>query len=35
VVDIVKLRDQLASAGSAELATEMIRKPEEQSINWT
>jgi hypothetical protein len=35
VLDILKLRDQLASAGSAELATEMIRKPEEQSINWT
>jgi len=35
VVNIAKLRDQLASAGSAELATEMIRKPEEQSINWT
>ncbi|HYV13297.1 MAG TPA: hypothetical protein VE980_20500 [Pyrinomonadaceae bacterium] len=35
VVDIAKLRDQLLSAGSAELATEMIRKPEEQSIKWT
>jgi len=34
VVDIAKLRDQLLSAGSAELATEMIRKPEEQSIKW-
>ena len=35
VVDIAKLREQLLSAGSAELATEMIRKPEEQSIKWT
>lgn len=35
VVDVAKLKDQLASAGSAELATEMIRKPEEQSIKWT
>lgn len=35
VVDLAKLRDQLLSAGSAELATEMIRKPEEQSIKWT
>jgi len=34
VVNIAKLRDQLLSAGSAELATEMIRKPEEQSIKW-
>lgn len=34
VVDIAKLRDQLLSAGSAEMATEMIRKPEEQSIKW-
>ena len=35
VVDIAKLRDQLQSSGSAELATEMIRKPEQQDINWT
>jgi len=35
VVDIEKLRKELHSAGSAELATEMIRKPEEQSITWT
>ena len=35
VVEIEKLRKELESAGSAELATEMIRKPEEQSINWT
>lgn len=34
VVDIAKLQVELASAGSAELATEMIRKPEEQSITW-
>jgi hypothetical protein len=34
VVDIAKLRDQLQSSGSAELATEMIRKPEQQDINW-
>ena len=30
-----KLQVELASTGSAELATEMIRKPEEQSIKWT
>ena len=35
VVEVEKLRDRLASAGSAELATEMIRKPEEQSIKWS
>ncbi|HEU4769133.1 MAG TPA: hypothetical protein VFS77_17245 [Pyrinomonadaceae bacterium] len=35
VVDIAKLRDQLQSSGSAEFATEMIRKPEQQDINWT
>ena len=35
VVDIAKLRDQLESSGSAELATEMLRKPEQQDINWT
>ena len=34
VVDIASLRDQLASAGSAEFATQMIRMPEEQAINW-
>lgn len=34
VVDVLKLRDQLACSGSAELATEMIRKPEQQDINW-
>jgi hypothetical protein len=34
VVDIAKLQVQLASAGSAELAIRMIRKPEEQSITW-
>lgn len=34
VVNITKLRDELLSAGSAELATEMTRKPEQQSIQW-
>lgn len=34
VVDISKLQTQLTSAGSAEFATEMIRKPEQQSIKW-
>jgi hypothetical protein len=34
VVDISRLQTELASAGSAALATEMIRKPEEQSITW-
>ena len=34
VVDIAKLQQQLTSAGSAEFATEMIRKPEQQSIKW-
>jgi hypothetical protein len=34
VVDITKLQVELTTAGSAELATEMIRKPEEQSIAW-
>ena len=34
VVDIAKLHVQLASAGSAELAAQMIRKPEEQTIKW-
>lgn len=34
VVDVAKLQVELASTGSAELATEMIRKPEEQSIAW-
>jgi len=35
VVDIAKLREQLECSGSAELAIEMIRKPEQQDINWT
>ena len=35
VVDITKLREQLESSGSAEMATDMIRKPEQQDINWT
>jgi hypothetical protein len=34
VVDITRLQVELTTAGSAELATEMIRKPEEQSIAW-
>jgi hypothetical protein len=34
VVDIAKLREQLECSGSAELATQMIRKPEQQDINW-
>jgi hypothetical protein len=34
VVDIAKLQEQLTTAGSAEFATQMIRKPEEQSITW-
>lgn len=34
VVDLAKLREQLACNGSAELAVEMIRKPEQQDINW-
>lgn len=34
VVDISKLQEQLTTAGSAEFATEMIRKPEQQSIKW-
>ena len=34
VVDITKLQEQLTTTGSAEFATQMIRKPEELSINW-
>ena len=34
VVDISRLQTELASPGSAALATEMIRKPEEQTITW-
>jgi hypothetical protein len=34
VVEIAKLQDQLTTTGSAELATQMIRRPEEQSIKW-
>jgi hypothetical protein len=34
VVDIAKLLAQLECSGSAELATQMIRKPEQQDINW-
>ncbi len=35
VVNIAKLREQLESSGSAEMATDMIRQPEQQDINWT
>ena len=35
ILDIAKLGVQLESSGSAEMATEMIRKPEQQDINWT
>ena len=34
VVDVAKLQQELTSTGSAEFATEMILKPEEQSIKW-
>jgi len=34
VVAIAKLGEQMTSAGSAEFATQMIRRPEEQSIRW-
>ena len=34
VVAIAKLGEQMTSAGSAEFATQMIRRPEEQSIKW-
>lgn len=34
VVEIAKLQEQLKSTGSAEFATQMIRRPEEQSIKW-
>jgi hypothetical protein len=34
VVDITNLQVELTTTGSAELATEMVRKPEEQSIAW-
>jgi hypothetical protein len=35
VVDISKLQAALASAGSADFATQMIVKPEEQTITWS
>ena len=35
VVDITKLQGALASSGSADFATQMILKPEEQSITWS
>jgi hypothetical protein len=34
VVDIAMLQQQLTSAGSAEFATQMIQRPEQQSIKW-
>lgn len=34
VLDVVKLQNQLECNGSAEIATLMIRKPEQQDINW-
>ncbi len=34
VVAVAKLGEQMTSAGSAEFATQMIRRPEEQSIKW-
>lgn len=34
VVNIAKLQTELTSPGSAAFATEMIRKPEEQTITW-
>jgi hypothetical protein len=35
IINVKNLGDELLSSGSAELATEMIRKPEEQSIQWS
>ena len=34
VIDLTKLQAELTTTGSAQLATEMIRKPEQQSITW-
>jgi hypothetical protein len=34
VVELTKLQKELQSSGSAEFATQMIRRPEEQSIKW-
>ena len=34
VVDIAALCDKLACTGSAQLAVKMLRKPEEQLIEW-
>ncbi len=34
VVDIAVLRDKLACTGSAQLAVKMLRRPEEQLIEW-
>ena len=35
VIDIAKLGEQLTTSGSAEFATQMIRRPEEQLIKWS
>ena len=35
VVDVSRLQAALASVGSADFATQMIVKPEEQSITWS
>jgi hypothetical protein len=34
VINIASLRDKLACTGSAQLAVKMLRKPEEQVIEW-
>jgi hypothetical protein len=34
VIDITELKNKLACAGSAQFAVKMIRKPEEQVIEW-
>jgi len=34
VVELTNLQKELQSSGSAEFATQMIRRPEEQSIKW-
>jgi hypothetical protein len=34
VVELTNLQRELQSSGSAEFATQMIRRPEEQSIKW-
>ncbi len=34
VIDIAALRNKLACSGSAQLAVKMLRRPEEQTIEW-